>query len=107
MPREIEVDFSALSRRKIASDFETPCEHDPECYLWESTDGPVNVCNMGDYHLLRAYRKLLSQASLMYGGGGPNGDGAILAWESAARDYEDAVEAMLSEIRLRSLSRYI
>lgn len=92
MGRELTVDFSPLARRKAKSDFYTTCSHMPDCYVWESTDGPIPVCQMGDFHLLGAYRKAEAWP--------------ILSEERAA-EQEEALDSLMDEINRRGIRRML
>lgn len=55
----MDIDFSFIDSRKRKTDYDALCPHEPECEIYESSGGPVNVCNLGDMHLRNAYVKML------------------------------------------------
>lgn len=84
----MELDFSRVARRKAKTDYDSSCPHDDDCYVWQSSDGPVPVCQMGDFHLKNALEKALRGAEV------------DSLW---ADDMAEAVPFLENEIRLRGL----
>lgn len=80
----MDVDFSRLERRRQQTDYDSTCPHDPDCEVYESSNGPVPVCLLGDHHLLNAFRKA----------------------NSAGRRPNPTRDLLLGEIRVRRMHPY-
>lgn len=78
------------ARRRRTSDYDEVCPHEPECFGWDSEEGVIAVCLMGDRHLQNALRMLNESW------GGPNDDTYDLGVGNAAGAIED-------ELKLRGL----
>ena len=79
-------------RRRPGSDFKAPCRcglHD-QCMVWDSDQGSVWVCQMGDRHLENAYRVLMSR----------NWEGAP---EDVREEWQELADVIEQELALREL----
>lgn len=46
----------ALRIPQLESNYDDPCDHSPDHFVWYSKDGPIPVCRMSDSHLVNALR---------------------------------------------------